>query len=74
MTFTFLCGYLLGWLITTIGLAVIIGKLSDSVRPLRHPISLTVAAGAAWPLVILGAAQITTLAFVAEATRHGTRR
>lgn len=74
MTFTLLFGYLIGWVITTIGVAVIIGKLNEPVRPQRYVIPLTVAAGVAWPLVILGAAQMAILVLVMEATRHRTRR
>ena len=67
-------GYLLGWVITTIGLAVIIDKANDPVQPQRHPMPLIVAAGAAWPLVIMGAAQMAALALVVEATRHSAIR
>jgi hypothetical protein len=74
VTFTLVCCYLFGWVITTIGLAVTIGKLNDPVRPQRYPIPLTVAAGAAWPLLILGAAQMAILAHAMEATRRWTRR
>ena len=70
----FLWGYLLGWVITTIGLAVIIDKVNDPIQPQRHPTPLIVAAGAAWPLVILGAAQMAALALVVEATRRSTLR
>jgi biotin transporter BioY len=59
-----LFGYLIGWVITTIGVAVIIGKLNEPVRPQRYVIPLTVAAGVAWPLVILGAAQMAILVLV----------
>jgi len=74
MTSTLLCGYLLGWVITAIGVAVIIRKLSDPVRPHRYPIPLTVAAGAAWPLVVLGAAQMATIALVADVARSWNGR
>ena len=58
MIYTALCGYLLGWVMTTIGFALTIRKINDRVRPQPHPIPLAVAAGAAWPLVILGAAEM----------------
>jgi hypothetical protein len=63
-----------GWVITTIGLAVIIGKLNDPVRPQRYPIPLTVAAGATWPLLILGAAQMAILALAMELARSWNGR
>jgi hypothetical protein len=74
LAFTLLCGYLFGWVITTIGLAVIVGKLNDPVRPQRYPIPLTVVAGAVWPLLMLGAVQMAIVALVMEATRHCTSR
>jgi hypothetical protein len=74
MTSTLLCGYLLGWVITAIGVAVIIRKLSDPVGPQRYPIPLAVAAGAAWPLVVLGAAQMATIALVADVARSWNGR
>jgi hypothetical protein len=74
MTSTLVCGYLFGWVIAAIGVAVIIGKLSDPVRPQRYPIPLTVAASAAWPLVVLGAAQMATIALVANVARSWNGR
>ena len=67
---TVLCCYLLGWVLTTIGLALVVRKLNDPVLPQLHPIPLAVTAGAAWPLVILGAAQFATVAMVLNAVRR----
>jgi hypothetical protein len=64
--YTVLYGYLVGWVVTSIALALAVRKLQDPVSPQSHPISLAVAAGAAWPLVIIGAAQIATIALVAR--------
>jgi hypothetical protein len=72
--YTVLCGYLLGWVMTTIGLALTIRKVNDRVRPQPHPIPLAVAAGAAWPLVILGAAEMAAVAIVVQAARRRTSR
>ncbi|KAA0075755.1 hypothetical protein CIW52_32525 [Mycolicibacterium sp. P9-64] len=69
---TVLFGYLLGWAITTIGLAVTVGKLNDRIAPAPHPIPLAVAAGVAWPLVLLGAAQFATVAMIINAVRQRT--
>jgi hypothetical protein len=74
MTSTLLWGYLLGWVITAIGVAVIICKLTEPVGPPRYPIPLTVAAGAAWPLVVLGAAPMATIALVADVARSWNGR
>jgi hypothetical protein len=70
--YTVLCGYLLGWVLTSIGLALTIRKLNDPVRPQPHPIRLAVAAGVAWPLVILGAAEMVAVTIVVNAARRRT--
>jgi hypothetical protein len=67
---TVLCCYLLGWVLTTIGLALVVGKLNDRVAPQAHPLPLAVAAGAAWPLVLLGVAQFATVAIVVDTVRR----
>jgi hypothetical protein len=69
---TVLSCYLLGWVMTTIGLALVVGKLNDRVAPQAHPLPLAVVAGAAWPLVLLGAAQFTIVAIVLNAIRRRT--
>jgi hypothetical protein len=69
---TVLSFYLLGWVMTTIGLALVAGKLNDRVAPRSRPIPLAVGAGAVWPLVLLGAAQFATVALVLSAIRRRT--
>ncbi|MBE1552730.1 hypothetical protein GGC64_006817 [Mycobacterium sp. OAS707] len=54
--------YLTGWVVTAIGLALMGRRVS-------RPASVAVVAGAAWPLLLLGAAQFVVLALVAEAAR-----
>jgi hypothetical protein len=70
VTYTVLCGYLLGWVVTSIGLALAVGKLNHPVRPQRNPIPLSVAAGAAWPVVIVGAVQLAIVALVVGLVRR----
>jgi hypothetical protein len=67
-------GYVSGWLVATIVLAVVVKKLNDPSRPQTHPIRVAVAAGAVWPLVILGATQMAAVALVVDATRCRKRR
>jgi hypothetical protein len=69
---TVLTCYLLGWVMTTIGFVLVVGTLNDRVAPAPHPIPLAVVAGAAWPLVLLGAAQFATVALVLDAVRRST--
>jgi hypothetical protein len=64
--YTVLYSYVLGWVVTSIGLVLAVRKLQDPAAPQSHPVSLAVAAGAAWPLIILGAAQIATVALIAR--------
>jgi hypothetical protein len=61
-----LYGYLAGWGLTTIGMAMAVRRL----RPVPHPIPLAIAAGAAWPVLLLGAAQLAVVALAAEAVRR----
>jgi hypothetical protein len=46
---TVLYSYLIGWIITSVGLAL-------TTRDQSRPASVIVAAGAVWPLLVLGAA------------------
>jgi len=69
---TVLSCYLLGWMMTTIGLALAAGKLNDRVAPQSRPIPFAVGAGAVWPLMLLGAAQFATVALVLNAIRRRT--
>jgi hypothetical protein len=59
---TVLYSYLIGWIITSVGLALTTRDRS------RLP-SVIVAAGAVWPLLVLGAAQFAAVALVAEVVR-----
>jgi energy-converting hydrogenase Eha subunit A len=67
-------GYMSGWLVATIVLAVIVKRLNDPSRPQSHPIRVAVAAGSVWPLVILGATQMAAIALVVDAMRCRKRR
>jgi hypothetical protein len=63
---TLLYGYLTGWGLTTIGMALAVRRL----RPVPHPIPLAIAAGASWPVLLLGAAQLAVVALAAQAVRR----
>jgi hypothetical protein len=67
---TLLYGYLTGWVLTTIGLAVTVHRLKQPPRLQPHPIPLSIVAGAAWPVLILGAAEMAVVALAAEAIRR----
>ena len=57
-----LYSYLIGWAVTSIGLAL-------STRHQSRSASVVVVTGAVWPLLLLGAVQFVALALVAEALR-----
>ncbi len=61
-------------MVTTIVLAVMIRELNDPVRPQPRAIPAAVAVGAAWPVVIVGAAQMVIVALVMNAARWRTLR
>jgi len=63
VTNTVLYGYVIGWVITSIGLAL-------TTRHLSRPASTLFATGAVWPLLVLGAAQFAAVALVAEVARN----
>ncbi|MDT5128199.1 MAG: hypothetical protein QOH54_3843 [Mycobacterium sp.] len=67
---TLLYGYLTGWVLTSIGLAVTVHRLQHPARPQPHPIALSIAASAVWPVLILGAAQMAVVALATEAIRR----
>lgn len=69
MIYPVLYSYLLGWVVTSMGLALAVRKLRDPVLPPPHPTQVVVAAGAAWPLVVLGVAQMATVALVVDVAR-----
>ena len=62
MTNTVLYGYLIGWGLTTIGLAL-------TIRHSSRPTFVAAVAGAIWPLLMLGAAQFAAVALMTEVAR-----
>jgi hypothetical protein len=59
---TVLYGYLIGWVVTWIGL-VLTGRQEP------RPSWAVVVAGAAWPVLLVGVAQFLAIALIAEAAR-----
>ena len=62
MISTVLYSYVIGWAVTSIGLAVF-------TRHRPRPAALVLAAGAVWPVLILGAVQLAAIVAVAEIAR-----
>jgi hypothetical protein len=67
VTSTVLYSHLIGWIITSIGLAL-------ATRDRSRPAVVIVAAGAVWPLLVLGAAQFGAVALVTEIARGRSGR
>lgn len=67
-----LCGYLAGWIVTSVALAIASRRLNSKAGPGSHLVA--VAAGAAWPLLIVGAAQLAVVALVAAIVRRRASR
>lgn len=66
MIATVLYGYLVGWLLTTVGFALVVRRK----RPISHPVAVTIAAGSTWPVLLLGAAELAVVALAAAAVRR----
>jgi hypothetical protein len=68
-----LYGYLAGWVLTTLGLAFSADRIQDPHSPQRHPLQLALAAGAAWPVLLLGVAEYATVATAAAVVHDQDR-
>ena len=66
-------GYLAGWVLTTLGLAFSAHRIQDPHSPQRHPLPLALAAGAVWPLVLLGVAEYAIVATAAAVVHDEDR-
>ncbi|MGH3642400.1 MAG: hypothetical protein ACRDUX_25620 [Mycobacterium sp.] len=66
-----LYGYLAGWVLTTLGLAFSADRIQDPHSPQRHPLAL--AAGAAWPVLLLGVAEYAAVAAAAAVVHDEDR-
>ena len=59
--------YLSGWLLTSAALAASTRFLTRRFRPVQHPAVLTLVAGGAWLLLLVGAAQFGALLAIRKA-------
>jgi cytochrome c biogenesis protein CcdA len=65
-----LYGYLVGWVLTSVLVAVLAWRLRDDGSPAAHPTLLSFLAGAAWPLVVAALAEAGVVALAAEVMRQ----
>jgi hypothetical protein len=72
-----LYGYLATWVLTTFGLAFSADRIQDRIQdphiPRRHPLPLALAAGAVWPLLLLGVAEYAIFATAAAVVHDKDR-
>ncbi|MGH3642398.1 MAG: hypothetical protein ACRDUX_25610 [Mycobacterium sp.] len=66
MSSALLYGYLSGWVLTSILLALLAWRLQDKNAPAAHPALLSFVAGAAWPLLVVALAQVGAVALTAR--------
>ena len=59
--------YLSLWALTSVGLIGASRWLRSAARPAPHPVAVSLLAGAVWPLLLLGAAQLGALVAATEA-------
>jgi hypothetical protein len=59
--------YLFGWLLTSAALVVSSRLLNRRRSPARHPLAVSLLAGGAWVLLLLGAAQFGALVALSKA-------
>ena len=66
MTGFLLYGYLAGWIVTSVLVALFAWRLREENAPPPHPQLLSILAGAAWPVLIVAIAQAGAVALTAE--------
>ena len=66
MTGVLLCGYLVGWAVTSLLAVILASRLQHASSPAAHPVLLSAVAGAAWPLLIVALAQAGAVALTTE--------
>jgi hypothetical protein len=58
--------YLGAWVVVAVVLYTVISHFADFRSPTPHPLGLSIAAGAVWPLLLLGAVEFSSLAVCAK--------
>lgn len=73
MAGTLLYAYLGGWILTSIGAALVAWRLQDKRDPASHPTLLSIVAGAAWPILVIAMAQAAVVALTQEVLHEDER-
>jgi hypothetical protein len=59
--------YLSGWLVGTIAICTAARHLHDRCEPSPHPLGVSVAAGALWPLLLVGLVELSSVLVLTKA-------
>lgn len=62
--------YLVGWLVAGSAIYVTARRTADRRSPAPHPFLISVVAGAAWPLLVLGLVEMSSLVLAAKVLAH----
>ncbi|OBI75106.1 hypothetical protein [Mycobacterium sp. E740] len=62
--------YLCGWVLVTLGLFVAGTQFADVAFPAQHPLRVAFVGGAVWPLLLLGVAELGSVALYAKMHSH----
>lgn len=73
MTDVLLYGYLGGWILTSVVVALLALHLQDEQSPAPHPRLMCLIAGAAWPVLVVAIAEIGAVALTAEVLQEDRR-
>jgi hypothetical protein len=53
--------YLSGWIVASLGLYAAGRRLSEERAPALNPLALSIAAGAVWPLLVVGLVELSSV-------------
>lgn len=67
MTGVLLFGYLGGWVLTSIAVAIGGRRLQHELAPPTHPCLMSILAGAVWPVLMVAIVEVGAVAFTTEA-------
>lgn len=70
MVQTTVIAYLIGWVVSTAVVYLTSRRLSDPGISAGHRMALSAAAGALWPLLLIGAVEFSSLAAASSAAAH----
>ncbi|AMO59220.1 Uncharacterised protein [Mycolicibacterium phlei] len=63
--------YLCGWLAVSLGLYLAGRRFTDRAAPASHPLLVSVAGGALWPVVLIGVVEMGSVMLYTRLSRPG---